>query len=165
MNMIKCEKLKALVPESTCVARQKMIHGKKNWRGSSGVILSCSGCKIGEKLWRNDKKMGSSKEKTCATCGEKYPANLNFFDPAPRAADKLTSDCSACRAKVKGLDKPLPLPASKKRRKPSPRQERKLLIINIESSPGLWDALVKKADENLRSPLAQALWILREKLI
>ena len=60
--MIECKKLKATIPESTCITRQKSIvkYGNKgngkNWGNSGSSWLNtviCKDCKIGLKLYKN----------------------------------------------------------------------------------------------------------------
>ena len=113
--MINCEKLNAVVPESTCIARQRMIHDDRIKHSKSNFILSCKGCKIGEKLWENNKKM--------------------------------IKKTKAERIKIK------------------PSDPRICLHINLKSTPGLWAVLKELADEELRTPQDQALWILKETLL
>ena len=173
---VKCKKFRAKIPKTTCIARQKLLTSSRPNK-FKGLYGGCLNCEIGLKLLKEDNKL--LKEKTCKECGKPYPATLDFFDFGPRASDKLTNVCSKCRgvnvpqATPPPQDPPPPQGTlakadtlkARKSRKPGPGQERKVLIINIESSPGLWDALVKDAKKNLRTPLAHALWILREELI
>jgi hypothetical protein len=35
-------------------------------------------------------------EKRCLTCGEYWPADLEFFDPAKSTRDRLSMRCVAC---------------------------------------------------------------------
>lgn len=35
-------------------------------------------------------------EKRCCSCGEFWPADVEFFNPMPSARDKLTPRCIAC---------------------------------------------------------------------
>ncbi len=164
-RMVNCEKLKAIVPENTCIARQKKIQRGKPWEGRAEMVLSCQGCKIGEKLL---KEGGTNmEEKKCVKCGNTFPATLVHFDPAPGAADKLTIKCKVCRSKETGVTlspPPAMKPKKTKNHKVPTSQERTKLYIDISAVPGLYAALKKRADGEMRTPLAQALWILKEEL-
>ncbi len=58
--MIKCDHLKAKIPESTCIARQKIIYQAdvKNMaaakRNACFYRDSCGGCSIGQELFNNN---------------------------------------------------------------------------------------------------------------
>lgn len=164
--MIDCKRLKAIIPESTCIARQKKLLCDKSWIGRAEMALSCQGCEIGEKLLKGEKM--DMEEKKCTKCKNKFPATIEYFDSAPRTADKLTNECKVCRAKEAGVElspPPPPKPKKPKSHKTPASQERTKLYIDISSVPGLYDALKEKADTEMRTPLAQALWILKEVLI
>lgn len=164
--MIKCEKYKAKIPETTCVTRQQYLTSERPNKFKA-LYDGCRGCEVGLRLLKEFKM--SPYKKMCPTCKKTYPPTEEFFDKANRAKDGLTTDCKACRAKERGEEFTPPVIPIKtqapKNRKSKPGQTRKILNINIEDSPGLYDALVERANENLRTPLAQALWILREELI
>lgn len=100
--MIECQKLKATIPESTCIARQKILaKGAFGWsntvrRTAYNTCLQCKDCEIGLRLYR-EKQEEEPMEKECAKCNVTMPKDLNHFDKATRAADGLTNACRWCR--------------------------------------------------------------------
>lgn len=168
--MVNCKRLKATVPESTCIARQRVIARDRSGADKADMKLSCKNCETGLRLLKGElKKMKTDKK--CTKCGNTLPATLSHFDPAPRAADKLTNQCKACRAKEAGVELSPPPPTKIKKPKKikshkiPASQERQNLHLNISTVPGLYAALAEKAANEMRTPLAQALWILKEELV
>jgi len=108
--MIECGKLRAKIPESTCITRQAKI-AKKNgnsgphWgnNGSEWLNLSqCEGCNIGLELYHGSKnttvqkkeKRTMAKEKTCTKCGKSK--DINFFYRQSSSKDGHHPWCKKC---------------------------------------------------------------------
>lgn len=102
--MIDCKKHKAQVPESTCIARQKMIAKADHRNGFTRtcnleIELACKGCEIGLALLKGEAV--KEKLKICNECNEYYPATKEFFKAANRSKDKLMNTCIKCFEKQK----------------------------------------------------------------
>ena len=98
--MIKCDRHRALIPESTCIARQRIIQKSGAWNtyrrvASLEVQYACKGCEIGEKLLRGESVMAHQKTKICRICGQEKAVKEFYVYKA--AKDGRESLCKACK--------------------------------------------------------------------
>lgn len=98
--MIKCERHRALIPESTCIARMKIVKKTGAWNTHQRITAldaknSCGGCEIGEKLLRGESVMEHQETKICRICGEKKSRKDFYKNKA--ASDGLESLCKQCK--------------------------------------------------------------------
>jgi len=104
--MITCTKLKATIPETTCIARQAKIEklgeklnglDYKNWGYQGGNWLkfdSCVECKTGLELYNKSLKGKTMEEKTCTKCGKKKRIDLFYRQSARK--DGRMAQCKKC---------------------------------------------------------------------
>ncbi len=186
--MITCEKYKALIPESTCIARVKKIKESASLRSrgiygsrSNHMYDGCESCEIGENLYKNRNKKEKKMEfKTCSKCGEKKPADRKNFYAQKSSKDGFHSWCKVChnessdktpkkqklvRQKVKPAKQPEEIKPIENTPviKPEPVIQTRIVLYFADHMEA-FEALKKDAGVNLRAPGKQALWILIEYL-
>lgn len=102
--MITCEPYRAKIPESTCIARQKVIHKKKNGQGwgNNGAYhiqcQACEDCQTGLALYQKHLKgetemVHQNAMRECATCGKHHPPTEEFFARKGRGLSKVCLVC------------------------------------------------------------------------
>jgi hypothetical protein len=97
--MIKCDRHRALIPESTCIARQRIIQKANSWNthqrvASLEIQYACKGCEIGEKLLRGESVMEHQKTKICRVCGQEK--SVVDFHKSKNAIDMISAILSLC---------------------------------------------------------------------
>jgi len=95
-----------------------------------------------------EKKPESVKEKTCVECRKSFPATLEYFQVGKKK-EKLDILCKTCRNIA---------------RRAYRAKRREVFALDVSFVPGLLDALADKAEQNMRTPELQALWMLKEAL-
>lgn len=188
--MITCERHRALIPESTCIARQRIIQRSGTWNTHQRttaleVQYACKGCEIGEKLLRGEGVMEHQKTKACRVCGQEKEA-LKDFHKSKNSKDGREGICKTCKvalarerrqAKAKpkkaarnmssvaemitGSQGSLDQPDTiKKNNHPVDLDDMVRRVFAQAGHPGLFDALEKQARKEFRTPALQVVAII-----
>jgi len=97
-------------------------------------------------------------EKKCIKCGNVLL--VKDFPKSKICKDGHTNECKQCRNKRRRKT-----PSSKKINNEETIMESTILLIDLKGQPELFERLKKPAQDELRTPEMQALYIIREKLM
>ena len=184
--MINCEKHKATIPESTCIARHKGLakaqKSNNGWIKSAAIDYeNCRDCQIGTELYGKFLKGEEiMKDKICSKCKTPKPADRKNFYAQKSSKDGFHSWCKVCHNEssdktpkkqklVRQKNNPVKQPEEIKPIektpviKPEPAIQTKI-VLDFADHMEAFEALKKDAGVNLRAPGKQALWILIESL-